>query len=309
MSSTMKKIVPFFLLIMLTIMSCPVIPHQNSIARIKERYRCNVELVNNSSVTIQYKYAPVLQRMDLKSLPFYNDFVAAKDKLDKLDFDYIGMSYGFNIAGELAKGMQSTLYTGIDCGIHEFRPLLSGYPNANVDGLPARFAIMIEGDTRIYVLVHNCKKINKTSTVIITDETINRLKTFKDDEYAIDYNGKRESYGESVKIQDRLYCFERYDLKKNSLFDYNPIGEGDEIVYGIAGVGENTEILVGERKALFYGRVLTSVSNSDGYNKLKDRSEVLALNNKNNYVLLLNDNSKRYFYITVFEPTPVLLEL
>ena len=93
---------------------------------------------------------------------------------------------------------------------------------------------MIDGDTRCYSLVYDCEAKNETSTVVITDETIMRLQSFKDSEFEKGYNGKREWYGASVKIEDRLYCFKRVEIKKSSLKDYSAIDgvDGNLVLYG-----------------------------------------------------------------------------
>ena len=116
------------------------------------------------------------------------------------------------------------MYTGIDGGVFSLEsPSLASKPNSNLDGLPARFILMVDGDTICYSLVCDCEEKDQTTSVTITDETIKRLKTFKDEEFEIGYNGKREWYGKSVKIQEGLYCFGRYDYKRSALNDYTDI--------------------------------------------------------------------------------------
>ena len=216
----MKKLLPFLLSVFIT--SCPILYNMYSVARIKERYTCNIQIENRSSYNLEYKYAPVPMRMDYNDLSFVKEYNSSiyeflKKANSKSHLEYI------NIFGTLSKDSTSkNLYTGIDCGVHSVVYIV-GYPNVNVDGLPARFVLMIEGDSRAYSLVYNCEKKNETSTVVITDDTIKRLQTFKEDEFECSYNGKREWYGESVKIQDKLYCFEKYDTGKFSLLNHTYI--------------------------------------------------------------------------------------
>ena len=230
----MKKLVVLFLFVVAVFTSCPgvVVPKNvHSVARIKEKYTCNIQIENRSSYNLEYKYAPVPTRTDFNELIFikeYNDSVKKilnETNLDAATYNIYNLPVKplfINVYGTLSKETKSkNLYTGIDCGVPDsINPIKLSYSNINVDGLPARFVLMIEGDSRVYSLVYNCEKKNETSTVVITDDTIKRLQTFKDDEFKRGYNGRRDFYGKSVEIGDRFYCFERIDIKKNSLKEY-----------------------------------------------------------------------------------------
>ena len=223
----MKKYLLFglFLSSLAVLFSCPVPKNRHSIARIKEKYACNVEIVNNFSSTLQYRYAPIRTRKDYESLPYIPNLKKVREKIeaDGLYFGYESV-YSFNVFGTIDGKKSATLYTGIDGGLWSLvsaSPMSK--PNSNLDSLPARFILMVDGDTTCYSLVCDCEAKDKTTPVSITDETIKRLKTFKDEEFEIGYNGKREWYGESVKIQEGLYCFGRYDYKRSALNDYTTI--------------------------------------------------------------------------------------
>ena len=224
----MKKFLPLFILAAFIFTACPGVyltVHRHSIARIKEKYACNVEIINNSSFTLQYRYAPLKTRKDYDSLPYIPNLNKVMEKIeaDGLYFFYED-AYSFNVFGTIDSKKSALLYTGIDGGVFSLEnPSLMSKPNSNLDGLPARFILMVNGDTICYSLVCDCEEKDQTTSVTITDETINRLKTFKDEEFEIGYNGKREWYGESVKIQEGLYCFGRYDYKRSALNDYTDI--------------------------------------------------------------------------------------
>lgn len=269
----MKKIFCLFTLGIFFLTACPgpfVPTNKHSIARIKEKYTCNLQIDNRSSYNLQYKYAPVPTRKD------FNDLQFVKRYRNKIENDVIAMGFDSNITfpnpiniwGTISKvAVSKSLFTGIDSG---FSFLLFNYPNVNVDGLPARFVLMVEGDSRFYSLVYNCEKKNETSTVVITDETIKRLKAFKEDEFKVGYNGRRDSYGKSVEIQDRLYCFERVDLKKSSLIDY--------MVY--PGY-DSTRV--------FYDRVILTF--------YFDYAESPEMPKNNKVLILYNDNEDKFYYI------------
>ena len=226
----MKKFLPLFIVVTFIFTACPGVylkVHRHSIARIKEKYACNVEIVNNSSSMLQYRYAPLKTRKDYESLPYIPNLnkVMEKIKTDGLYFFYED-AYSFNVFGTIDSKKSALLHTGIDGGVFSLEnPSLMSKPNSNLDGLPARFIFMVDGDTTCYSLVCDCEEKDQTTSVTITDETINRLKTFKDEEFEIGYNGKREWYGKSVKIQEGLYCFGRYDYKRSALNDYTDIDE------------------------------------------------------------------------------------
>ena len=262
----MKKLLPFLLLVFIT--SCPILDNRYSVARIKERYACNIQIENRSSYNLEYKYAPVPMRMDYNDLSFVKEYNSSINEFLKKANSKSHLKY-INIFGTLSKDSTSkNLYTGIDCGVHSVVYIV-GYPNVNVDGLPARFVLMIEGDSRAYSLVYNCEKKNETSTVVITDDTIKRLQTFKDDEFKRGYNGRRDYYGKSVAIEDRLYCFERIDIKKNSLNDYSKIPETDF-------------------SGILYARVFLTRFFSKKYPELPEADEVL---------ILYNDNEEKFYYV------------
>ena len=275
----MKKLVVLFLFVVAVFTSCPGVycpKNVHSVARIKEKYTCNIQIENRSSCNLEYKYAPVPTRTDFNELLFikeYNDSVKKilnEANLYEVTYDQLIFDPLFiNVYGTLSKETKSkNLYTGIDCGV-PLVPYLLGYPNINVDGLPARFVLMIEGDSRAYSLVCNCEKKNETSTVVITDDTIKRLQTFKDDEFKRGYNGRRDFYGKSVEIEDRLYCFERIDIKKNSLNDYSKIPETDF-------------------SGILYARVFLTRFFSKKYPELPEADEVL---------ILYNDNEEKFYYV------------
>ena len=247
----MKKFLPLFILSVFIFTACPGVyltVHRHSIARIKEKYACNVEIVNNSFSTLQYRYAPLKTRKDYESLPYIPNLNRVMEKIeaDGLFFSYWdGDAYSFNVFGTIDSKKSALLYTGIDGGVFSLvNYSLMSKPNSNLDGLPARFILMVNGDTLCYSLVCDCEEKDQTTSVSITDETIKRLKTFKDEEFEIGYNGKREWYGKSVKIQDGLYCFGRYDYKRSALNDYTDIDE----------FGRNFEKVDRYNKS-FYGRI------------------------------------------------------
>ena len=272
----MKKFLPLIMLSTMIFTACPgvrVPKHKHSIARIKERYENNITIENRSSKSISYKYAFPLTRDELSKIPFHKGYIEARNFLtDNNLFINDDKPNHFNIFGTLSANSSKTLYCGIDGGTYGIRhAMLWGYPNSNVDGLPARFVLMIDGDTNCYSLVYDCEEKNQTSSVVITDETINRLKTFKDDEFEIGYNGRRAWYGESVKIQDRLYCFEKMDIQKNSLIDY-------------------TYDASSNKDQMFYEKVVTSYHFFN--NDLPDDSPLKK------YVLLLyNEDDQKFYYI------------
>ena len=87
----MKKYLPLFIVVAFIFTACPGVylnVHRHSIARIKEKYACNVEIVNNSSSTLQYRYAPLKTRKDYESLPYIPNLnkVMEKIKTDGLFF-------------------------------------------------------------------------------------------------------------------------------------------------------------------------------------------------------------------------------
>lgn len=225
----MKHITLLFVLLSVTLTACPIIMPVNkySIARKKEKLNCNIELINKSSSAIQFKYAPVPYREEIeKNIPFYSDYcTSVTNQLVELGYRggfskyYIGVPYFLNVYGSLVADGSAVLYTGVDGGTYIEHPS-NKYPNVNVDGLPARFVLMIDGDTTCYSLVYDCPSSSGTHELILTDEIINRLKAIKEGDFVIGYNGRREWYGPSVKIQERLYCFEQVDIKKSSLIDY-----------------------------------------------------------------------------------------
>lgn len=262
----MRKI---FLLLCVVLCGCPI-PARNfhTVARSKEKLTYNLVIKNDSSVSLDYKYAPVPQRTDFDELVFVQKYMKSKESLDAKGLSTsINRPNTINIYGTVKKSCESKkLYTGIDCGAYlDYDPFIEGYPNVNVDGLPARFVIMIEGDSRCYSLVYNCKKGSENSTVVITDETIKRLQTFKEDELKFGYNGRRDYYGKSVKIQENLYCFERLDLKGNSLIDYAKI----------SGIDHNITL---------YGRIYLTKDESVGFTHKGD-------------LILYSDNEDKLFYI------------
>ena len=218
----MKKFLPLIILSVFILTGC-IGKNRHSIARIKEKYACNIDIVNNSSYKLHYKYAPVPERNDYENLPFTSNIALTIAKLEKLDFVVNSrLPHYFNVYGTVASKEEKRLYSGIDAGPCSFIEPMD-WANSNLDGLPSRFVIVIDGETTCYSLVADCTEKNSNTTVEITNETINRLKTFKDEEFEIGYNGKREWYGESVKIQEGLYCFGRYDYKRSALNDYTDI--------------------------------------------------------------------------------------
>ena len=220
----MKKIIfPFIVIILLV--SCPT-PYSKPInwyapSRIKSSYCNNIDITNNSSYEIEYKYVPSL-RKDRHTLEYAN---CIREK----NLPEGEISSHVNIFGTLKKGDTRTLYTGVDGGDFtlEYLRQYGSFPNFNVDGLPGRFVIMID-DSICYSLVYDYKLKNKDATLVIDDQLVQKLKSIKDEDYVEGYNSKRYWYGKSVKVADRLYCFEQYDSGKNSMRDYSYI-EGKEI--------------------------------------------------------------------------------
>ena len=262
----MKKLL---LLLSVALSACPI-PNRNfhSVARSKEKLAYNILIQNDSSVSLEYKYAPVPQRTDYNELDVVKKYRNIEKNLEVMGlYPSINGPNTINIYGSVKKGCVSKkLYTGIDCGAYlDYDPFIFGYPNVNVDGLPARFVIMIEGDTRCYSLVYNCEKTSEATTVVITDEIINKLKSFNDDEFKRGYNGGRDYYGKSVKIQDRLYCFGRIDLKGNSLTQYTKI----------PGIDYNV---------IFYGRIYLTKDESVGFTNKGE-------------LILYNDNEEKFYYV------------
>ena len=278
----MKKFLLFglFLSSLSILFSCPVPKNRHSIARIKERYACNVEIVNNSSSTLQYRYAPLKTRKDYESLPYIPNLNKVMEKIEADDSLFFGYdtAFSFNVFGTIDSKKSVVLYTGIDCGTQSLISISPmSMPNSNVDGLPARFILMVDGDTICYSLVCDCEEKDQTTSVTITDETINRLKTFKDEEFEIGYNGKREWYGESVKIQEGLYCFGRYDYKRGALNDYTTI-DGFGRDFGEADSYNNS----------FYGRIpylfpFITPPENHMYNK--------------ELILFYNDNDEKFYSV------------
>ena len=278
----MKKFLPLFILSVFIFTACPGVyltVHRHSIARIKEKYACNVEIVNNSSSMLQYRYAPLKTRKDYESLHYIPNLnkVMEKIKTDGLYFFYED-AYSFNVFGTIDSKKSALLCTGIDGGVFSLvNYSLMSKPNSNLDGLPARFILMVDGDTTCYSLVCDCEAKDKTTPVSITDETIKRLKTFKDEEFEIGYNGKREWYGKSVKIQDGLYCFSRYDFKKNPLVDYS-------YIEGMTKLLTNEELL---HQAL-YARIPCHYDSTGLYIRIE----------RENYVIIFyNDDDQKFYYV------------
>ena len=220
----MKKIILSFLITLL-LSSCPT-PDGRRInwhtpALIKSQYCNNIEVTNNSSYEIQYKYAPSY-RKDRPTL-LYSICIQSK-RLPEGEIDS-----HVNILGTLKKGDSRILYTGVDGGdfTYDYLQEHGRTPNFNVDGLPGRFVIMID-DSICYSLAYNYKLKNKDATLVIDDQIVQKLKAIKPEDYVEGYNSKRYWYGKSVKVADRLYCFEQYDSGKSSMRDYSYI-EGKEI--------------------------------------------------------------------------------
>ena len=289
----MKQISLFFLFLTVVLISCPVPSpvNKHSIARIKEKSNCNIELVNQSSYTVQFKYAPVPYRKDIeKNIPFYGDYcTAVSEKLIDMGYRggflkyFIGEPYFLNVYGTIEPNGKVVLYTGVDGGTYINHPS-NQYPNVNVDGLPSRFVLMIDGETICYSLVYDCPKSSGTHELVLTDTIINRLKTFNDNEFALGYNGKREWYGESIKIHDRLYCFERLDIKKSSLIDYKKVEYDFKIPFNFL------------RSQGMYGKIYfyTNVDDSDS------SKEVLVYYN--------NDEQKFYYVSEEVNPKVGVIE-
>ena len=185
---------------------------------LKLQYCNNIDITNNSSYDIQYRYAPTL-RKDYHTLECTSYVREEK----------IGLSTFLNVFGTLKKGDSRILFTGIDGGAYtiEYIHSTGRFPNFNVDGLPARFVIMID-DSICYSLAYDCKFKNRDSKLVIDDQLVQKLKAIKPEDYVEGYNSKRYWYGKSVKVADRLYCFEQYDSGKSSMRDYTYI-EGKKI--------------------------------------------------------------------------------
>lgn len=277
----MKKFLPLMMLSTMIFTACPglIIPkNRHSIARIKEKYACNIELVNNSSYKLHYKYAPVPTRKDFDELPFVANIKSVIGKIGQLGFSVDENSaYYFNVYGLIASKEQKRLYTGVDAGPYAYSGFTESGSNSNLDGLPARFVIAIDGENNCYSLVVNCADKNSTTTVEITNAIIERLKSFSNKEFSATYNGRREWYGKSVKIQDDLYCFSRHDFGKNLLVDYSyKEGISEALVYEYA-----------DDDAL-YGRIpcyYDAASNRFWPDKEK---EVL---------LVFNDTEEKFYYV------------
>lgn len=268
----MKKLV-ITLLFTTFLLSCHIPKNAHSIARIKEKYPYNLELTNQSALELQYRYAIVPYRKDLESLEVWKKAEETEKKIYGLGFvASILDDATFNIFGKLKNSEADIMYTGIDCGAYyNLNPVLTltDYPNVNVDGLPARFVLAIDGDTNWYSLVYDCEKGEETNKVIITDEIIQRLRDIKQDDFIVGYNGKRQFYGKSVKIDERLYCFGKLDTKKNSLIDYSEIE--------------------GVQKYTFYGRIpLYYFFDYDKYPEYPQKKSVL---------ILYNSNEDKFYYV------------
>lgn len=206
----MKK----FLLLILSAFfySCEV--NYASPSLLKLKYCNNINLTNSSSYEIQYKYAPGY-RKDVMELDCMQGFIGKMS----------AVSIPINVAGHLKPGEKRLLYTGVDTGAFYSGYIVFGFqkiPNFNVEGLPSRFVIMID-DSIVYSLVYDCKYKNEEVDLVIDDQLINRLKAIKPENYQEGYNYKRDCFGKSVKVGDRLYCFEQYDSGKSSLWDYTYI--------------------------------------------------------------------------------------
>ena len=281
----MKKLVVLFLFVVAVFTSCPgvVVPkNAHSVARIKERYTCNIQIENKSQYKLEYKYASVPTREDFKTIGYikkYDNEISKKlTELDFFTWKASLMPY-VNVYGYIAPNNTSNiLYTGIDCGHYAIvrAPSIDNfsYPNRNVDGLPTRFVLMIDGDSNCYSLVYDCKKEIEVNKIVITDDTIKRLQTFKDDEFECSYNGKREWYGESVKIQDKLYCFEKYDTGKLSLFDHTYI--------------EKNKYSSNDSENFMYGRIWF-------YHNAPNN--VIYPTYANLVMVLYNDNEEKFYYV------------
>ena len=261
------------LLLTTSFLSCRIPKNWHSIARIKEKYPYNLELNNQSSFELQYRYAIVPYRKDLESLEIRRKILEVEKKIFDLGFSAtIWSDDNYNIFGKIKNSEAAIMYTGIDCGAYmDFNPWVSlfDYPNINVDGLPARFVLVIEGDTNWYSLVYDCEKGIETNKVIITDETIKRLQGIKNDDFVLGYNGNRQFYGKSVKVDDRLYCFEKIDTKKTSLIDYSKID--------------------GIKQPDFYGRIPLYYFSED----------TLDPNYRQNIAVLVfyNNNEDKFYYV------------
>ena len=283
----MKKIFYLIILAVFFFTSCPGVytpVHKHSVARIKEKYDCAITLINASSKAIQFKYAPVPYQKNIETnLPFYSEYVNnIGDKLAALSLKGGGSPafdtgcYYLNVFGSLNKNDSAVLYTGIDGGTYAPDNIMEIYPNSNVDGLPARFVLMIDGDTTCYSLVYNCKshKDNSENQVVITDDTIAALSKISEDDFDCGYNWRRRWYGKSVTVQDRLYCFEKVDLKKNSLVDYT-YSEDLEFTVWFSYPGMHFTNAM-------YGRIYF-------FTGLGEPSEVLVY---------YNENNKKFYYVT-----------
>ena len=220
----MKKII-FTLTVIIFFLACEVpYPGWKPVNKytpsfLKLQYCNNINITNDSSYDIQYRYAPTL-RKDYHTLECTRS--VREQKIMPL-FSFL------NVVGTLKKGDSRVLYTGIDGGAYtnEYIHSIGAFPNFNVDGLPARFVVMID-DSICYSLVYDCKFKNRDSELVIDDQLVQKLKAIKPEAYVEGYNSKRHWYGKSVKVADRLYCFEQYDSGKNSMRDYSYI-EGKEI--------------------------------------------------------------------------------
>ena len=272
----MKKFLLLICVLVFIFASC-IGKNRHSIARIKEKYACNIDIVNNSSYKLHYKYAPVPERNDYDNLPFTSNIALTIAKLEKLDFVVNSrLPHYFNVYGTVASKEEKRLYSGIDAGPCSFIEPMD-WANSNLDGLPSRFVIVIDGETTCYSLVADCAEKNSNTTVEITNETIERLKTFKDEEFEIGYNGKREWYGKSVKIQNGLYCFSRYDFKKNPLVDYS-------YIEGMTKLLTNEELL---HQAL-YARIPCHYDSTGLYIRIE----------RENYVIIFyNDDDQKFYYV------------
>lgn len=268
----MKKFLPLIIIVLsfFSFASCQLVLRDTNAhgpARKKEKYDYSLEIVNNSSSKIEYKYEPVITQEGYNSIPYIKIFNSkVYNKIKEMGYRVFvdNTVHVLNVFGTIAKGSKSILYTGIDCGTDDvIKVQMMGHSNWNVDGLPARFVLMIEEDSNYYSLVFDCSA-NKNSQpvkVIINDEIIEKLKAIKESDFVKGYNGRRRWYGKSVKVQDNLYCFEKFDSGKYSLLDYSRDEENiysglymyDRIhFYYLEGYPENPEYSRGKNLLLLY---------------------------------------------------------